>query len=309
MTYQHLSSLEEYPKNCPQCGKGLLIVDNIHGELLCSNCGYIVKENEINYRPEWRAYTKEEREEKARVGIPSSLAIHDQNLATKVGAGKRFKDASGRPLKSSERKRIQRMQMWNRRSQTQVHHHNNLLRAFSELNRLADKLKVSSSVIERSAHIYRKALKKDLVKGRSISDIITASLYAACRETDTPRTLKDIVEASGVKRKNAYKSYRLIVREMNLKMPVLNPVKNISKISSRAGIPEKISRKALMILEKVKKAGISAGKDPMGLAATALYIACATEGEPITQKTIANAAGITEVTIRNHRKSLQRFIS
>jgi transcription initiation factor TFIIB len=44
----------------------------------------------------------------------------------------------------------------------------------------------------------------------------------------------------------------------------------------------------------------------MGLAAAALYIACLIKNEKKTQKDIAEAAGVTEVTVRNRYKSLRR---
>jgi len=293
-------------QNCPKCGKGPVIEDTTRGEFFCNNCGYVIKENIVDTSPEWRAFTKEERETKARVGMPSSLAIHDKGLATKLGTFKR--DASGRRLKPSERSRVKRMQMWDRRSQMQVPMYRNLQQAFTELNRMADKLKVSSSVIEKAAYIYRKALKKDLVRGRSISSIIAASLYAACRESGTPRTLKDVADASGVRKKDIARSYRLLHRELDLKMPVTDPLRYISRISNRIGISERTSRRALDILKKAQEDGISAGKKPIGLAAAAIYVACTIDGKNVTQEEIARAAGITEVTIRNRHKGLRRII-
>ena len=50
-------------------------------------------------------------------------------------------------------------------------------------------------------------------------------------------------------------------------------------------------------------------KDPMGLAAASLYIACLQNNEKKTQKDIAEAAGVTEVTVRNRYKSLKRVLN
>ncbi|MEM2873258.1 MAG: TFIIB-type zinc ribbon-containing protein [Nitrososphaerales archaeon] len=297
--------LAKHSVNCPNCGKGPVIEDYIRGEFFCENCGYVVKESVVDTRPEWRAFTKEQSEEKARAGMPSSLAIHDKGLATKIGAGK--KDVFGGKLKPQERARVQRMRTWDRRTQMQFSSQRNLFRAFNELDKLTDKLKVGSNVVERSAYIYRKALKKDLIRGRTISSMMAASLYAACRDTDTPRTLKDVAKASGVKMKDVARSYRILLKELNLKMPVVNPVKYVSKIASKAGIPEKTRRKALKILKKAKRAGISVGKDPIGLAGSALYVACILDGIKVTQKNIADAAGVTEVTVRNRYKNLKKI--
>jgi transcription initiation factor TFIIB len=88
-------------------------------------------------------------------------------------------------------------------------------------------------------------------------------------------------------------------------MPVEDPVKCISKIASRVDVPMITQRKALEILKMAKDKGIVAGKDPMGLAAAALYVACVLTGEKKTQKEIADMANVTEVTVRNRYKNLK----
>ena len=194
------------------------------------------------------------------------------------------------------------MRTWDGRSQVHEPVDRNLRQAFSELDRLADKLNLSDAVIEKAAYIYRKALEKGLVRGRSISALIAASLYAACRDTETPRTLKDVAAACNIKKKDIARCYRLLLREMDLRMPVVDPTKCVSR---KAGLSEKTKRSALIILHKAETTRTSAGKDPMGLAAAALYVACVMEGESKTQKDVAEAAGVTEVTIRNRYKGLK----
>ena len=77
-----------------------------------------------------------------------------------------------------------------------------------------------------------------------------------------------------------------MIRELDLKMPVVDPVKCVARIASKAGLSEKTKRKALEILKKAEEGKISAGKDPMGLA-MALYVACVMNGENKTQKDVA----------------------
>ena len=288
---------------CPRGGQGLLVYDNSSGETTCSNCGYVLVEKMQETGPEWRAFSKEEKDDRSRTGVPSSLAMHDMGLATVIGSEDR--DASGRSLPTSMKAAIERLRTWDGRSQVHEPVDRNLRQAFSELDRLADKLSLSETVVEKAAYIYRKALEKGLVRGRSISALIAASLYAACRDTDTPRTLKDVAAACNIKKKDIARCYRLLIREMELKMPVVNPIRCISRISSKAGLSEKTKRRALLILKKAEAARNTAGKDPMGLAAAALYVACVLEGESKTQKDVAEAAGVTEVTIRNRYKGLK----
>ncbi|MGQ9469588.1 MAG: transcription initiation factor IIB [Nitrososphaerales archaeon] len=288
---------------CPKCGKGPMIVDTSSGELFCSNCGFVVKEKIEEVGPEWRAFSKEEKEDRSRTGIPSSLAMHDMGLATVIGP--KDVDASGKSLPASMRATIERLRTWDSRSQVHEPVDRNLRQAFSELDRLADKLNVGDAVIERAAYIYRKALERGLVRGRSISALIAAALYAACRDTETPRTLKDLSVVSNIRKKDIARCYRLLLREMEMKMPVVDPVKCVSRIASKAKLLEKTKRRAIEILKKAEETKTSAGKDPMGLAAAALYVACVLEGENKTQKDIAEAAGVTEVTIRNRYKGLK----
>jgi transcription initiation factor TFIIB len=280
-----------------------MVLDTVGGELFCSNCGFVVKEKIEEVGPEWRAFSKEERDDRSRTGVPTSLAMHDMGLATVIGHT--GKDASGRALPASMRATIERLRTWDGRSQVHEPIDRNLRQAFSELDRLADKLSLSEAVVEKAAYIYRKALEKGLVRGRSISALIAASLYAACRDTETPRTLKDLAAVSNLKKKDIARCYRLLLRDMDLKMPVVDPAKCISRIASKAGLTEKTKRKALEILKMAEQTRTSAGKDPMGLAAAALYVACVTEGESKTQKDVAEAAGVTEVTIRNRYKGLK----
>ena len=292
---------------CPRCSKGPMVVDTGGGEFFCSNCGFVLKERIEEVGPEWRAFSKEEKDDRSRTGIPSSLAMHDMGLATVIGPENR--DASGKSLPPSMKAAIERLRTWDGRSQVHEPVDRNLRQAFSELDRLADKMSLSDAVIEKSAYIYRKALERGLVRGRSISALIAASLYAACRDTETPRTLKDVQAVSNVRKKDIARCYRLLLREMDLRMPVVNPTRCISRIASAADLTEKTKRVALGILQKAEETRTSAGKDPMGLAAAALYVACVLEGESKTQKDVAEAAGVTEVTIRNRYKGLKAALN
>jgi len=134
-------------------------------------------------------------------------------------------------------------------------------------------------------------------------------LYAACRNSETPRTLREIAETSLVDKKDVARCYRLLLRELDIHMPIADPMTYISKIAERTGISGQTQGLAIKILRDAKKKRAASGKDPMGLAAAALYIACLLKNEKKTQKDIAEAAGVTEVTVRNRYKSLKRQLS
>ena len=184
----------------------------------------------------------------------------------------------------------------------------NLGLAMVELEKIGDKLGVSQAVKERAAYIYRKALERGLLRGRSIAGIAAASLYAAFRDTETPRTVKDIAAVCNLDKKDIARDYRILLREMDLTMPVADATKNVTRIASKVGMSEKTIRKAIEIIRMTERREISAGKAPMGLAASSLYLAGVLEGDVKTQTEIADAAGVTEVTVRNRYKNLREVL-
>jgi len=307
-----LPSLTEEKKvvkvaKCPECGSGNLVEDYDLGEIICQGCGLVLSEHAMDRGPEWRAFTKEEKDERGRVGIPISYSIHDKGLSTVIDRVNR--DAYGRQLPLSTRLEMLKLRKWQIRTRVHSSVDRNLAQAMAELDRLTDRLHIPAPVKERAAVIYRKALDSGLVRGRSIAAIAAAALYAACRATETPRTLKEVASASRIRKKDVARCYRLLIRELDMKMPVEDPIRCVSKIASKVGITMKTQRRAIDVLEEAQRKGMVAGKDPMGLAAAALYVACVLEQEKKTQKEIAEVAKVTEVTVRNRYKGIKETLN
>ncbi|GKS67734.1 transcription initiation factor IIB [Nitrosarchaeum sp.] len=290
---------------CPSCGNRKIVTDETTGELFCGKCGFVVSDKISDTGAEWRSFANDDTN-RARTGAGTSLTIHDMGLSTVIGAAN--KDSTGKPLTSSMKSSIERLRTWDSRSQAHSSADRNLRQALNEMGKLKDKLALTDVVVEKAAYIYRKAMEKKLVRGRSIQGLVAACLYAACRNTETPRTLDDVANGINIRRKDVARCYRLIFRELELKMPVVDPVKGVARIASIAELSEKSKRKAVAILEQAKKLGIVAGKDPMGIAAAALYLACISTGEVKSQKDISIASGVTEVTIRNRCAGLRQLL-
>ena len=299
------STILSGPK-CPACGDKKIVTDQDSGELFCGKCGFVVTDKIADTGAEWRSFSNDE-VNRTRVGAGTSITMHDMGLSTVIGS--QNKDSTGKPLTSAMKNSIERLRTWDSRTQAHSSADRNLSQALNEMDKLKDKLALTDAVIEKSAYIYRKAMEKKLVRGRSIQGLVAACLYASCRNTETPRTLDDIAKGINIRRKDVARCYRLIFRELELKMPVVDPVKGVSRIASIAKLTEKSKRKAIDILEKAKKLGIVAGKDPMGIAAAALYLACISTGEVKSQKDISIASGVTEVTIRNRCAGLRKMMS
>src|SRR4030042_1388978 len=304
---QKVEIRERKVDKCIECGSTSLIHDYDTGETVCANCGLILHEQMIDKGPEWRALTQEEREQRSRVGGPMSYSVFDKGLSTTMGRVDR--DAFGRKLPLSTRLQMWRLRKWQIRSRVHSSVDRNLAQAMAELDRLSDKVYIPPPIKEKAAVVYRKALDKGLVRGRSIAAIAAAALYAACRGSGTPRTLREIAEASLVDKKDVARCYRLLLRELDVHMPIADPLTYVSKIAEKTGISGKTQGAAIQILRDARRRRASAGKDPMGLAAAALYIACLQKNKKKTQKGIAEAAGVTEVTVRNRYKTLKKQLN
>ena len=104
-----------------------------------------------------------------------------------------------------------------------------------------------------------------------------------------PRTLDDIAIISNIKRKSIAKCYRQIIFELDLKIPIIDTTKCIARVANKVNISERTKHRAIDLMNDVVKSGLSAGKDPMGLAATVVYASCIRTGEQRRQIDIANA--------------------
>ncbi len=215
-------------ERCQICGKRDLITDNDSGEVYCSACGTVFSERMQDSGPEWRSFA-DDATSKGRTGAKISLSQHDMGLSTVINPSN--KDATGKVLSPSMKITLKRLRVWDSRSQNKPTDRN-LKDAFNELHKMKNKLALSDAIIEKASYIYRKALEKKLVRGRSISAMIAASLYAACRAAGIPRTLKDVADKSNVKKKIIAACYRTLIKEFDMKMPVVDSVQCIARIST-----------------------------------------------------------------------------
>lgn len=291
------------------CNSGRMITDTECGEIICSSCGLVSQDMMTDGRAEWRVFGSDgdNNNNRQRVGAPNSLAFHDMGLSTIIGTDRR--DSTGHKLDTSMNSAMQRLRTWDFRSLARSSAQRNRMTAFSELGRLKDKLGLSAAIVEKTAYIYRKAQEKQLIKGRTISSILAAALYMACREMGAPRSLRETAEITNVKTKALSHHYRLLARELDIKVPLIDPARYIAKIASKTRINEKTQRIAIDTMKEIIKRELSAGKNPVGLAAAVLYSSCLSNNEKITQKEIADAAGITEITVRNRFKDLKVNLS
>ena len=307
--------------DCPVCinYKKAVITDPDSGEIVCSGCGMVIldkmQENNYNYNynnniPEWNTFSLKKTNAKTRTSIPISLAHHNMRFAATI-IGNNGRDASGHKIDTEMRSMINRLRIWDDR--TQPSRDRNLRHAFNELDVLKHKLGLSIAAVEKSAYIYRKAQERGFVLGRTISSVMAAAVYITCREMEIARTINDITSASNIRWKVLSRTVRQLLLELDYKVPNTNPMNCLVTIANKLNISEKTKRQAMSVMNEVARNEIlSAGKDPMGLAAAVLYLSCirttSTSGggrKNISLVKISNTAGITDATLRNRFKDIK----
>ncbi|WP_226008220.1 transcription initiation factor IIB [Natrinema salinisoli] len=284
-------------KTCDECGSDALVKSDDQGELVCEDCGLIIEATNIDRGPEWRAFNHSERNNKSRVGAPTTQTMHDKGLTTQIDW--KDQDAYGRSLSSKKRNQMNRLRKWQERIRTKDAGERNLQFALSEIDRMASAMGVPRSVREVASVIYRRALDEDLIRGRSIEGVSTSCLYAACRQEGIPRSLEEIADVSRVERKEIGRTYRYIAQELSLEMKPVDPKEFVPRFCSELDSSEEVQAKANEIIDTTAAQGMLSGKSPTGFAAAAIYAASLLCNDKRTQKEVAAVAQVTEVTIRN----------
>ncbi len=280
---------------CPNCGDGQKVTDIESGELICTKCGYVIHERVGDEEQDWSVLAREPAS-KLRTS-PTSLARSGMGLSTIIGRPDR---SAGSGLNAAMRSTFDRLRTWDFRIKGQDER--SLRRAFVDLDRLRGMLRLSDTIVEKAAYIYRRAQEQGLVRGRTMRAVMGAAIYIVQREMGISGTLDDIIRATNTKEKDLARAYRILIRELDLKVPMVDPVKCVSRVANKANISERTKRKAMNMIYDVVKSGLAAGKDPMGLAASVLYVSCVNSGEVKSQAAIADAAGVSEVTLRKNQR-------
>jgi transcription initiation factor TFIIB len=281
-----------------------VITDVDRGEMLCGGCGLVLVQKLLDQSHETHGYTWEEFMTQTRTGPASTLTMHDRGLSTVIGKNV---DSSGKALSSKTKHEFGRLRVWDKRSKSRST--STLSKAFTLLNGMKAKLAVPDNVVENAAYIYRKAVSKKLTRGRTMVSLISASLYASCRENNTPRTLDDIADAGNIERRTLSRDLRTLVRKLDLNLGQYDAASFIVKISNNLNLKEKTKRDAFDILKQAQKKRITAGKHPVALAASSLYLSSIKNGEKFSQRKFADAAGVSDVTIRTRTALIKKTLN
>lgn len=282
---------------CPECD-GSVVRDAEHGETTCHECGLVVTEAAIDRGPEWRAFGDDGHTERSRVGAPKTELRHDNGLSTKIDW--RNEDAYGNRLSVKRRQLFARLRTWDERFVTKSAQERNLKHAFGEIDRMASALGIPTACRETAGVIYRRAVEQELLPGRSIEGMATASLYAAARKHGTPRTFVELETVSRVEKLRIQRAYRQLSQELGLQLEPADPLQYVPQFASDLEVSEEAEQLTRELLEAAKAAALHSGRSPASIAAAALYAAARLTNEDVTQDAVSDVSHVSCVTIRAH---------
>ena len=284
-------------RKCPECSSTNLYHNRDKGEIMCKNCGFILDDKNVSLGKEWREFEEGNESEMRRSGSPISYTKFDMGMGTTIGS-----ESDVFSLDKKQRYKLQRLKKWQKRLSTVME--KNFKIASGELKRISSLLNLPQSIEEEASKIYREAVEKGLVRGRSIECVVAGVIYAICRRQHIPRTLEEISDASGIDKKDIGRSYRYVIRELRIKILPSSPSDYVSRFASILGYSAQTQTRAIEILSESLSLELVSGRGPIGIAAAALYIAGLLQGERKTQRDISEVSGVTEVTIRNRYKEI-----
>jgi transcription initiation factor TFIIB len=287
------------------------ISDPESGEIICEICGIVLSE-EKKLPLHTRIYEEMNANSHFNTTTNTNLQNHDNNSSSNSNnillniesstiIGRSNVDAIGKKISNDMQTKVDRLRVWEQRTRYTNPKDRNLKHAFNKLNNIKDKMVLSTAIVEKSFYLFKKASSRGLVRGRSTEGVLSASIYLACKELETPKTLKEISLTTNVKIKSISKYSKVLIIELGLKpIPVIDPIKCIVKIANNLDLDEKSKHKAIKIMKEIMKEEIHVGKNPLSMAASTIYAVCKTvEGEDITQSEIANSVGISALVIRD----------
>ena len=289
-------------EHCPECGGIRIITDYDKGERVCSNCGCVLEDNIIDFRPE----PTYEGKDRVHIGAPSNNLIHDKGLSTDISSP--FRDANGKMLDCKARSKFLKLRKIHQYNRISNALDKGLVVALEDIKKLSSSMSLPDNVSQYAAIIYRKAMRKNMIRGRSIHLIATACMYISCRKNGIPRTLKEVSGAANVSSKDLGRVYRYVYRSLRIEVESMRPRDLVPRFSTELEISPATESKAVEIIDMYENAGMNSGKGPSGIAAAAIYTATMICNELRTQRAVSKASRVTEVTIRNRTKEMMNLL-
>ena len=276
---------------CVGCNSRKVILDDRLGEYYCSDCGFIIEDNIVDFTDLSFLFTKDGR---IRAHSLTSFLLANKGLGTPLlrkilrlfakNLNPRYMQGPEGSIERGFRKALPSLKVvWN-------------------MLLLPPELKLSSAIL------YRKCIRKHLIGGRSVDGMALAAVHCACSSANIKRDISDAAKEFGIPTKLVY-SYSRLIGDMTKPIRPRLYVNDYIKMGALAlSLPEELSRKSERLGNMVTKGRgrIDIGKHPAVVAGAVIYKATAGSGKRISQADVAKGLGVSERSIRRMVKELSQ---
>lgn len=167
---------------------------------------------------------------------------------------------------------------------------------------LAEELDLSTETVSEAAEIFTDAALNTLANGRSWRLIVAATVCTAARATGEPRPTGRVADLTDLDPNELQNAIRLLQRSLDYEYPANSPSGHIPFICDKLGIVADEREQAEQLVDRYLETHNVVGKDPVGIACASIYQAT---NNGVTQREIADVAGITPETIRVRLQELR----
>ena len=185
-----------------------------------------------------------------------------------------------------------------------AHTRDGLLHFLQQMGALAESLGLPKEAKARAASIVTDAAALRFCRVTTRPVLAASALYVACRECGVPLTLREVAEAAGAEPRDVGRCYATMLERMHISRPGLDDGNYVHHLSLKTPLSEATYQASEGIIRDSTSAGLG-GRNPMTLAAAALYLASCSNGEKVTQSEVAEAAGVGEESVRECCKAIR----
>ncbi|KAI0485079.1 cyclin-like protein [Xylariaceae sp. FL0804] len=298
---------------CPDCRESPpnLIEEFSSGDMVCASCGLVLGDRIIDTRSEWRTFANDDQnnDDPSRVGDAANPLLNGSQLETSIayGEGKNSRD-------------LYRAQNRTQKDKNTVA----LMNAYREIGHFCEAINIPKATQDAAKHIYKMTDDAKYFKGKGQEAIIAGCIFIACRQSNSPRTFREIFSLTKVPKKEIGRTFKQLEKFLQSTQekeaghghgllghgpPTTNST-NATELCDRYCGGLRFTNTHLMakisteLCEQSSSVKDLAGRSPLSVAAACIYMASHLMGEPKTSKQIAAVAGVSDGTI----KTAYRFL-
>ncbi|CAO1613986.1 unnamed protein product [Sympodiomycopsis kandeliae] len=302
---------------CPECQDDPpnLTEEYSSGDLVCADCGLVVGDKIVDTRSEWRTFANEDGDDPSRVGQASNPILDGltESLETRISS----RDG-GTGLSFA----LQRAA--NRSGGNGSNNHRHILDGFDSIQNKVERMSLPKSAGEAAKQLFRRVQDERIMRGKRNEAIIAAVLFVACKQSGNPRTFNEVAKVTGVGKRQIADCFKELQATFDLgQSDVLRPGMNsngtgggitvtsavnlVNRFCNLLGLEQAVVRSTEEIAEVIREKGILDGRSPVTVAAACIYLSTTIWGVARSTKRIAEATGVSPVTIKSSYRDLLKF--